>query len=76
MSEPIGSVLDSLDVKVTLDEGALVAGAIVLLKVIDPDGDSVLQCTSSAGLAWVERLGMLHAAEIMERPNTYQEVGE
>jgi hypothetical protein len=63
---PIGDVINGLGIEATLDEGELVAGAIVLLKVIDADGDVRLSATYSDGLSWIERTGMVHVAETME----------
>jgi hypothetical protein len=64
----IGDVLDALGIEATFDEakGELAAGAIVLLKVIDEDGDVRLSMAYSDGLSWVERAGMIHIAELME----------
>ncbi|MDX3748721.1 hypothetical protein [Streptomyces sp. AK08-02] len=67
---PIGNVLDALGIEATLDDGELVAGAIVLLKVIDTDGDSRLSMAYSDGLGWIERAGMIHVAEVMEDRST------
>ncbi|MFJ8027444.1 hypothetical protein [Streptomyces sp. NPDC096311] len=67
-ARPIGDVLDGLGIEATLDEtsGELVAGAVVLLKVIDTDGDVRLSMAYSDGLGWIERAGMLRIAESME----------
>jgi hypothetical protein len=67
-TRPIGDVLDGLGIEATLDEtkGELAAGAIVLLKVIDADGDVRLSLAYSDGLSWIERTGMIHVAETME----------
>ncbi|MER7155435.1 hypothetical protein [Streptomyces lydicus] len=68
---PIGDVIDGLGITATVDEGELVAGAIVLIKVIDNDGDTRLSLASSDGLSWVERAGMLRVAErIASDPET------
>lgn len=63
---PIGDVIDGLGITATVDEGELVAGAMVLLKVIDNDGDTRLSLTHSDGLGWIERAGMLRVAERIE----------
>jgi len=68
VSQPVGNLLDSLGVTWSPDHGDLPASAIVLLKVIDQDGDVTLRTAWSEGLSWIERLGMLHAAELTERP--------
>lgn len=65
-ARPIGDVLDGLGIRATLNEGELVAGAMVLLKVIDTDGDARLSMAYSDGLGWIERAGMLRIAEGME----------
>ena len=67
---PIGDALDALGIKATLDDGELVGGAIVLLKVIDTKGDSRLSMAYSDGLGWIERAGMIHVAEVMEDRST------
>lgn len=65
-AQPIGDVLDGIGIKATLEEGELVAGAMVLLKVIDTDGDTRLTMAYSDGLGWIERAGMLRIAEALE----------
>ncbi len=63
---PIGDILDARGVVAGMDDGDLVAGAIVLLKVVDEDGDVILRTAWSEGMSWIERLGMLHAAEVAD----------
>lgn len=63
---PIGNVIDALGVTATLDDGELVAGALVLLKIIETDGSTRLSCAYSDGLGWIERAGMLRIAEVLE----------
>ncbi|MFI0897739.1 hypothetical protein [Streptomyces sp. NPDC020983] len=70
MSAPIGDLLDSLGVTATIDEGELVASAVVLLRVIQQDGAERLSLVHSDGQGWTERLGMLHAATAVETPST------
>jgi len=62
----IGDVIDSLGIEATVREGELVAAAIVLLKVIEDNGDTRLSLTYSDGLGWIERAGMLRVAETLE----------
>lgn len=62
----IGDIIDSLGIEATVREGELVAAAIVLLKVIEENGDTRLSLTYSDGLGWIERAGMLRVAEILE----------
>ena len=63
MSEPIGNLIDALGVEYTPRDDDLVSGAVVLLKVIQSDGSVRLHSCWSDGLSWIERLGMLRAAE-------------
>lgn len=62
----IGDLIDSLGVEREDVEGELVAGAVVLLKTIDPDGRVGLSLLGSDGMSWVEKIGMLRAAEQIE----------
>ncbi|PJN24050.1 hypothetical protein [Kitasatospora sp. CB02891] len=64
--QAIGHVLDALNVTATLNEGELVAGAVVLLKVLQEDGETRLSLTYSDGLGWIERIGMLRVAELVD----------
>lgn len=73
MGELVGNLLDSLGIEHHPDAGDLVASAIVLLKVIDTDGDVTIRTLSSDGLSWVERIGMLRVAEQVELPRVYED---
>lgn len=63
---PIGDVLDALGIAAQLDADELPASAVVLLRVIEADGDERLDISHSDGQSWIERLGMLHAAASVE----------
>lgn len=53
------------------------AGAIVLLKVIDAEGDTRLSMSNSDGLGWIERCGKLRVAEQIESdPASHHQVSE
>lgn len=64
--QPIGHVLDALGISARVEDGELVAGAVVLLKVLQENGDTRLSLTHSDGLGWIERAGMLRVAELIE----------
>jgi len=64
----LGQLVDSLGVTATLDEGELISDAIVILKVIDEDGGVGLRMRYSESLNWIERIGILRAAEQLELP--------
>ncbi|MFC4034553.1 hypothetical protein ACFO3J_24195 [Streptomyces polygonati] len=63
---PIGQVLDSLGIVATVGPDDLVAGAVVLLKVIETDGSERLSLAVSEGLGWIEKLGMIQVASTVE----------
>ena len=65
-TRPIGDLIDSLGIEASVGPGELVSGAIVLLKVVQADGSTRLSMTSSDGLGWIERAGMLRVAEQLE----------
>jgi hypothetical protein len=61
--QPIGPVLDGLGTRIELDEGDLIASALVIAKVVDKDGDVALMLASSEGLSWIEQNGLLTSAQ-------------
>jgi hypothetical protein len=66
MSEPIGSLIEALGVTYDPDPGELPCAAVVLLKTVDDSGRVGLSLRFSEGMSWIERLGMLRAAERIE----------
>lgn len=64
--QQIGQLIDNLGVEADLDEGDLVAGAFVILKVVKADGTVSLANARSEGLDWITRLGMVTAAAAIE----------
>lgn len=65
-TRPIGDLLDSLGIEATLNADELAGGAVVILKVIQADGEVRLSMAYSDGLGWIERVGMLRVAESLE----------
>jgi hypothetical protein len=61
--QPIGPILDGLGTTLELDDGDLVASALVIAKVVDKDGDVSLALASSEGLSWIEQNGLLTSAQ-------------
>lgn len=59
--QPVGDLIDSLGVKLAHDSGDLVTAAVVLLVVVDSDGDEVLRCGWSEGMGWLQRRGIAAA---------------
>jgi hypothetical protein len=64
--QPIGDILDGLGITAGIDDGELVAGAVVILKVLQDDGRTRLSVSHSDGLGWIERAGMLTVAQDVE----------
>ena len=58
----------SSGVKQQIDPDEKVCGAVVLLTVEEPDGHLSLRCAWSEGMTWIERIGLLRAAERAELP--------
>ena len=64
----LGQLIDSMGIKHEVQPDEQVCGAVVLLTVQEPDGHVSLRCAWSDGMNWVERLGLLRAAERAELP--------
>lgn len=73
--KPIGDLLDSLGITAAIESGALVSGAVVLLKTVLPNGRVRLSVCHSDGLSWVERAGMVHVADAMETTRAVGGIG-
>lgn len=65
---PLGELLDAMGVTHEVGPGERVCGAVVLLEVEEPDGHVSLRCSWSEDMTWVERIGLLRAAERAELP--------
>lgn len=63
----LGELIDAQGVSASLYEEDLVAGVVVLLKVVQPDGKVRMSLAWSDGMSWLERVGMLRVAETSER---------
>lgn len=61
--QKIGDILDGLGVTLDMDEGDLIASALVIAKVIDAEGDVSLAMMTSDGLSWIEQNGLLASAQ-------------
>lgn len=68
--QPLGALLDDLGIAYDLAEGELVSGAVVLLKIVLPDGRQRLALRCSEGMDWMSKVGMLRVAERMESDTT------
>ncbi|MEU1434058.1 hypothetical protein ABZ438_08155 [Streptomyces sp. NPDC005786] len=59
---PIGRLLDSLGVTADLDDGDLVTDALVILKVLQPDGSIALSIGATDTRDWINQTGLLRSA--------------
>jgi|GEM_PF-5662550 len=60
--KPVGPMLDALDIRTTLPDGALVSSAVVLMEVIMPDGGIRSSTLWSEGQSYLVRRGLLEHA--------------
>jgi len=58
----LGQHIDGLEIVPTLDEGDLIASAIVILEIIEEDGSSRLCVTWPDDMSFIKRNGMLSIA--------------
>lgn len=62
--QPIGDLLDSLGVTADLNDGDLVASAVVVLSILSEGVATPQLCMcSSDGMGWIEQAGLLRLAE-------------
>jgi hypothetical protein len=66
--QELGALIDSLGVRHEVEPDERVCAAVVLLTVEEPDGHLSLRCAWSEGMTWIERIGVLRAAERAELP--------
>lgn len=67
----LGQIIDGLGCTHSLEEGDLVADAVVILKVIEADGTVRLSTCWSENISWLERSGMLRTAEKQDLEGAY-----
>lgn len=60
--QQIGQLLDTLGVTADLDDGDLVTDALVILKVLQPDGSIALSIGATDTRDWINQTGLLRAA--------------
>lgn len=60
----LGELLDSLGVEANLDDGDLIASAVVVLSILTPDSNHPrLAIVNSDGMTWIQQAGLLRLAE-------------
>lgn len=69
----MGTDLNHLGLDVELDEGDLIASAVLITKVVKADGSVAVAISDSEGVSWVEQLGLLTAAtEIIRSTSRFE----
>lgn len=58
----LGQIIDSMGVRPTQLEGDLVADVVVIVRVVEADGDERVSTAWNEGQSWVTRRGLLSAA--------------
>jgi hypothetical protein len=68
--QPIGPILDGLGITIDVDQGDLIETALVISKCILADGHVTVCLSDSAGMSWLEQLGLIAAATqiVNDRP--------
>lgn len=70
--QPAGPILDGLGVTIDLADGDLVENAIVIAKVLGPDGGVTVSLSSSESMSWLDQLGLLVAGSDVVRQPRYE----
>lgn len=76
--QPAGPIIDGLGIVIDLEDGDLVADAVILTKVVTADGEVSLSVSSSESMSWLDQLGVIAAASdlVRGRPYTRRDEGE
>ncbi|MFD6149362.1 hypothetical protein [Streptomyces sp. NPDC060243] len=71
--QPAGPILDGLGHTFDLDDGDFVVSALVIAKIVGPDGDVSLTLSTSDGLSWIDQNGLLASAQQIVNSNEVQQ---
>lgn len=72
-AQPAAPILDGLGVTLDLDDGDLVANAIVLAKVVGSDGQVGLVISDDTTTTWLDQLALVTAAQDILRSGQFTE---
>lgn len=65
----IGSLVEALGVRLNLADDVMPTDAVLIVKVVQPDGNVSQLVGWSVGMSWIERRGMIEVARDVERCN-------
>jgi hypothetical protein len=60
----------------TVDDGELIETCLLVTKIVEADGDIRLALSYPPSMSWVDRLGMLRAALIIEEEGLRYGIGD
>jgi hypothetical protein len=67
--QPAADIVAAQGVTLDLDPTDLVAGVVVLAKVVGDDGDVAIVIGATEGMTWLDQLGICGAALEIVRPH-------
>lgn len=76
MEEPAGRIVDGLGITLDLDEGSLVSDAVLIAKVIGPDGTSAVAISDNPAMDWLTQYALIKAADRIIDTQQFLTVGE
>lgn len=76
MDQPAGPIVDGLGITLDLDEGSLVSDAILIAKVINPEGEPGIAISESEALDWITQYALIKAAERIIDAQQFLVVGD
>lgn len=73
MAVKAGPILDGLGVTLELGDGDLVTAAVVLLRVMEPNGKITLLIEDSENMCWLDQLALVAAADTIIRAGDHND---
>ena len=74
--QPAGPIVDGLGIVFDLNDGDLIASAIVIAKVVTAEGQATLLIADSEGMSWIDQLGLVAAANAIIRAPGFEHPDE
>lgn len=69
--QPADAVLQGLNLTLDLDEGDLIANAVVIAKAVSADGEVGVVISMSEGTSWLDQLALVAAASEIIRQSQF-----
>lgn len=71
-----GPIIDGLGITFELNDGDLIASALVVAKVVNAEGKVTLLIADSEGMTWLDQLGLITAASDLIRAPRWEQAGD